>query len=185
MRVEHEYLRRRRLDLLGSVRRPSRQSLRSLRSQNGIATVDRLVSEVMSQAPFSTAHRVFWIMDNCSVHREQKAVDRFRTKWPNAISCAHPDPRLVGSTRSRSTFGSTRSRSTFRLYKERFSLPTTSVLCPNSNTGFWLSRHTTSATPRPSSGPSPAKISTLSWPESPANPSHSQPNQPFAQYASP
>jgi len=24
-------------------------------------------------------------MDNCSVHRGQKAVDRFRSKWPNAI----------------------------------------------------------------------------------------------------
>jgi hypothetical protein len=39
----------------------------------------------MSQAPYNTAHRVFGIMDNCSVHRGQQAVDRFRTKWPNAI----------------------------------------------------------------------------------------------------
>ena len=24
-------------------------------------------------------------MDNCSAHRGQKAIDRFRTKWPNAV----------------------------------------------------------------------------------------------------
>ena len=32
-----------------------------------------------------TAHRVFWILDNCSAHRGPKAADRFRAKWPNAI----------------------------------------------------------------------------------------------------
>ena len=54
-------------------------------SQNGIAPVDRLVSEVMSLEPYKSAHRVFWIMDNCSAHRGQKAADRFRAQWPNAI----------------------------------------------------------------------------------------------------
>ena len=39
----------------------------------------------MSQEPYKSARRVFWIMDNCSAHRGQKAVDRFRAKWPNAI----------------------------------------------------------------------------------------------------
>src|SRR5215467_5814727 len=28
---------------------------------------------------------VFWIMDNCSAHRGQKAVDRIRSRWPNAL----------------------------------------------------------------------------------------------------
>jgi len=39
----------------------------------------------MHQAPYNTARRVFWIMDNCSAHRGQQAADRFRSKWPNAI----------------------------------------------------------------------------------------------------
>ena len=54
-------------------------------SQNGIAPVGRLVSEVMGQEPYQSARRVFWIMDNCSAHRGQKAADRFRAQWPNAI----------------------------------------------------------------------------------------------------
>jgi transposase len=32
-----------------------------------------------------STRRVFWIMDNCSAHRGQKAVERFRAKWPNTI----------------------------------------------------------------------------------------------------
>jgi hypothetical protein len=37
------------------------------------------------QEPYKSARRVFWIMDHCSAHRGQKAVDRFRAQWPNAI----------------------------------------------------------------------------------------------------
>jgi hypothetical protein len=39
----------------------------------------------MSQEPYRSARRVFWIMDNCSAHRGKKAVDRFRSQWPNAV----------------------------------------------------------------------------------------------------
>jgi hypothetical protein len=35
------------------------------------------VSEVMGQEPYKSARRVFWIMDNCSAHRGQKAAGRF------------------------------------------------------------------------------------------------------------
>ena len=48
-------------------------------------TVDRLIQEVMSQEPYKSAKRVFWIMDNCSAHRGQKAVDRLRSQWPNLL----------------------------------------------------------------------------------------------------
>jgi hypothetical protein len=53
--------------------------------KSGIAPVDRLVSEVMSQEPYKSARCVFWIMHNCSAHRGQKAANRLRDKWPNAI----------------------------------------------------------------------------------------------------
>src|SRR5689334_2368054 len=53
--------------------------------KSGIAPVDRLVSEVMDQEPYKSARRVFWIMDNCSSHRGQKAATRLRDKWPNAL----------------------------------------------------------------------------------------------------
>jgi transposase len=53
--------------------------------KTGIAPVDRLIADVMSQEPYKSARRVFWIMDNCSAHRGQKAVDRLRSQWPNVL----------------------------------------------------------------------------------------------------
>ena len=44
---------------------------------------DRLVSGVMAQPPYDTAHRVFWIMDDASIHRGASCVERFRRQWPN------------------------------------------------------------------------------------------------------
>jgi hypothetical protein len=37
------------------------------------------------QEPYKSARRVFWIMDNCSAHRGQKAANRLRDRWPNVI----------------------------------------------------------------------------------------------------
>lgn len=51
----------------------------------GIAPFERLVAEVMSQEPYRSARRVFWIVDNGSSHRGEPAIARMRAKWPNAI----------------------------------------------------------------------------------------------------
>jgi hypothetical protein len=61
-------------------------------SQNGSAPVACLVAEVMGQGTlqYKSARRVFWIMDNRSVHRRQKAVNCFRAQWPNAIPVHTP-----------------------------------------------------------------------------------------------
>jgi transposase len=85
MRVEHEYFRGGAWTYLAAWDVHRAKVFGRCEVRNGIAPVDRLVGEVMSQAPYKTARRVFWIMDNCSVHRGQKAVDRFRSQWPNAI----------------------------------------------------------------------------------------------------
>jgi hypothetical protein len=61
----------------------------SAAAKSGIAPVDRLIKEVMSQKPYKSAGRVFWIMDNCSAHRGQKTVDRLRSQWPNVL-LLHP-----------------------------------------------------------------------------------------------
>ena len=53
--------------------------------ESGIAPVNRLVGEIMGQEPYKSARRVFWIMDNCSAHRGQKAANRLRDRWPNII----------------------------------------------------------------------------------------------------
>jgi len=85
MRVEHEYFREGAWTYLAAWDVHRAKVFGRCESKNGIGPVDRLVSEVMNQAPYRTARRVFWIMDNCSAHRGQKAADRFRSKWPNAI----------------------------------------------------------------------------------------------------
>jgi hypothetical protein len=38
------------------------------------SAVDRLVKQVMTTEPYRSARRVFWIADNCSSHRGEKAV---------------------------------------------------------------------------------------------------------------
>ena len=53
--------------------------------RGSLAPVDRLIAGVMSQEPYNPARRVFWIMDNCSAHRGQKAVDGLRSQWPNML----------------------------------------------------------------------------------------------------
>jgi hypothetical protein len=53
--------------------RPSGQALGRCEEKNGIAPTERLIAQFMSQEPYRSAQRVFWIMDNGSAHRGQKA----------------------------------------------------------------------------------------------------------------
>ena len=50
----------------------------------GIEPFGRLVEQVMTTEPYASARRVFWVVDNGSSHRGQRAVDRMRERWPNA-----------------------------------------------------------------------------------------------------
>jgi DDE superfamily endonuclease len=45
---------------------------------------------VMSQEPYRSAERVFWIFDNGSSHRGQKCVQRLQTRWPSIIPVHTP-----------------------------------------------------------------------------------------------
>jgi hypothetical protein len=85
MRVEHEYFRAGAWTYLAAWDVHRARVFGRCEPKSGIVPVDRLVGEVMSQEPYKSARRVFWIMDNCSSHRGQKAVDRLRSKWPNTI----------------------------------------------------------------------------------------------------
>ncbi|WP_353506293.1 transposase [Variovorax brevis] len=51
----------------------------------GIAPFERLVDQVMSQPPYDTARRIFWVTDNGSSHRGDASVQRL----------THAHPRLV------------------------------------------------------------------------------------------
>lgn len=54
-------------------------------SKISIDAFDELVAHVMGQAPYRTARRVFWVVDNGTIHRGQRAIDRLQARWPNLI----------------------------------------------------------------------------------------------------
>jgi hypothetical protein len=83
--VEHEYFRMGAWTYLAAWDVHRARVFGRCEVKSGIAPVDRLVGEVMGQEPYKSARRVFWIMDNCSAHRGQKAANRLRDRWPNAI----------------------------------------------------------------------------------------------------
>ena len=85
MHVEHEYFRMGAWTYLAAWDVHRARLFGRCEVKSGIAPVDRLVGEVMGQEPYKSARRVFWIMDNCSAHRGQKAVKRLRDRWPNLI----------------------------------------------------------------------------------------------------
>jgi len=51
----------------------------------GIKPFDRLVEQVMSQEPYRSAQRVFWIVDNGSSHRGMTCVVWLQTAWGNLV----------------------------------------------------------------------------------------------------
>lgn len=53
--------------------------------KNGIAPFNRLVADVMSQSPYDKARRVFWIVDNGSSHRGDRAVERLQSRYSNLV----------------------------------------------------------------------------------------------------
>lgn len=54
-------------------------------AKNGIVAFDRLVEQVMSEEPYHSAPRVFWIVDNGSAHRGKRAINRLQDRYPNLI----------------------------------------------------------------------------------------------------
>ena len=59
-------------------------------AKTGMAAFGRLGDQVMQQAPYCHANRVFWSVDNGSSHRGQRAVKRLKEKYPNAIMVHTP-----------------------------------------------------------------------------------------------
>jgi hypothetical protein len=90
MKVEHEYTRGGALVYLAAWDVHRARIFGRCEAQSGIVPFSRLVDQVMSQAPYKTAHRVFWIIDNGSSHRGQPSVERLKKKWKNAIAVHLP-----------------------------------------------------------------------------------------------
>ena len=80
--VEHEYERHDALAYLAAldVHRP--RLIGRCEEKSGIAPFDRLVEQVMLQAPYCCDKRVFLIVDNGSSHRGQRSIARLERRWP-------------------------------------------------------------------------------------------------------
>jgi hypothetical protein len=44
----------------------------------------------MTQEPYASARRVFWVVDNGSSHRGQAAIDRLAKRFPSAVMVHTP-----------------------------------------------------------------------------------------------
>lgn len=84
MKVEHEYARGGAWTYLAAwdVRRA--KVFGRVEAKSGIEPFSRLVSQVMSQEPYRSARRVFWIVDNGTSHRGPQAIARLQEPWPQA-----------------------------------------------------------------------------------------------------
>jgi len=85
MRVEHEYIRKGSWAYLAAWDVHRAKIFGRCEIRSGIAPFDRLVHQVMAEQPYRSARRVFWIVDNGSSHRGQRAIGRLQQKWPNLI----------------------------------------------------------------------------------------------------
>lgn len=85
MKVEHEYKRCGAWTYLAALDVHRAKIFGRCERKNGIAPFDRLVADVMSQPPYAKAHRVFWIVDNGSSHRGDRAVERLQSRYSNLV----------------------------------------------------------------------------------------------------
>jgi transposase len=85
MRVNHEYHRGGACAYLAVYDVHRAKVFGRCEDTTGIDPFMRLVAQVMSQEPYASAKRVFWIVDNGSSHRGQASINRLAAACPNAV----------------------------------------------------------------------------------------------------
>jgi len=85
MRVNHEYDRGGAVAYLAAYDVHQATVFGRCEPTTGIVPFMALVEQVMTQEPYASAKRVFWIVDNGSSHRGRKAIDRLAKAFPNAV----------------------------------------------------------------------------------------------------
>jgi hypothetical protein len=85
MRVEHEYTRGGAWAYHAAWDVHRAKVFGGCAPATGIAPFGRLVAHVMSQEPYRSATRVFWVVDNGSSHRGERAITRLQTEWPTLV----------------------------------------------------------------------------------------------------
>jgi transposase len=84
-RVEHEYERQGAVQYLAAWDVHRAVVFGRCEPKTGKAAFGRLVDQVMDQEPYRSARRVFWIVDNGSSHRDQRAADELRARHPRIV----------------------------------------------------------------------------------------------------
>ena len=90
VRVNHEYERGGALAYLAAYDVHQARVFGRCEPTTGIVPFMNLVEQVMTQEPYASAKRVFWIVDNGSSHRGKKAIDRLTSRFPNAVMVHTP-----------------------------------------------------------------------------------------------
>ncbi len=90
MRVNHDYHRRGAVAYLAAYDVHRAKVFGRCQDTTGITPFEALVAQVMTQEPYRSAKRVFWVVDNGSSHRGQKAADRLAAQFPNAVMVHTP-----------------------------------------------------------------------------------------------
>ena len=90
MRVGHDYHRGGALAYLAAYDVHRAKIYGRCEATTGIEPFTALVEQVMKQEPYASADRVFWVVDNGSSHRGQKAIDRLAEQFPNAVMVHTP-----------------------------------------------------------------------------------------------
>ena len=85
MRVEHEYVRKGAWAYLAAWDVHQARIFGRCEATTGIRPFERLVRQVMSQEPYRSASRVFWVVDNGSSHRGIRCQQRLARRWPNLV----------------------------------------------------------------------------------------------------
>lgn len=90
MRVNHEYERGGALAYLAAYDVHHARVFGRCEPTTGITPFMALVEQVMTQEPYASANRVFWVVDNGSSHRGETAIKRLAKRFPNAIMVHTP-----------------------------------------------------------------------------------------------
>ncbi|MDV7087938.1 IS630 family transposase [Rhodococcus opacus] len=90
MRVNHDYRRGGALAYLAAYDVHHARVFGRCETTTGIDPFTALVDQVMSQQPYASAERVFWVVDNGSSHRGRAAIDRLAARYPNAVMVHTP-----------------------------------------------------------------------------------------------
>jgi hypothetical protein len=84
-RVEFEYERGGALQYLAAWDVGRARLFGRCEPHSGAEPFDRLVAQVMSEEPYRSARRVFWVVDNGSSHRGQPAIRRLAEAYPRLV----------------------------------------------------------------------------------------------------